>query len=101
MAQAQTENFPVASRLLPRRVRSQLLALYGFARLVDDAGDESAGDRLALLDEIEADLGRAFTGVAPQPLLAQLQRTITECQLPIEPFRRLLEANRRDQVKHR
>lgn len=101
MAQAQTENFPVASRLLPRRIRSQLLALYGFARLVDDAGDESAGDRLALLDEIEADLGRAFTGVARQPLLAQLQPTITECQLPIEPFRRLLEANRRDQVKHR
>jgi squalene synthase HpnC len=101
MAQAQTENFPVASRLLPRRIRSHLFALYGFARLVDDAGDESAGDRLALLDEIEADLGRAFTGVAHQPLLAQLQRTITECQLPIEPFRRLLEANRRDQVKHR
>ena len=31
MARAQGENFPVASRLLPRRVRSHLLAVYGFA----------------------------------------------------------------------
>src|SRR5947209_932586 len=28
------------------------MALYGFARLVDDAGDEAPGDRGALLDEL-------------------------------------------------
>lgn len=101
MAQAQTENFPVASRLLPRRTRADLLALYGFARLVDDAGDEAGGDRLELLDEIEADLERAFAGTARQPLIARLEPTIRARKLPIEPFRRLIEANRRDQVKHR
>jgi squalene synthase HpnC len=101
MAQARTENFPVASRLLPRRTRAHLLALYGFARLVDDAGDESVGDRLALLDEIEAELELAFSGAAHQPLMTALQPTISACQLPIEPFRRLIEANRRDQVKNR
>ena len=101
MAQARTENFPVASRLLPRRTRSHLLALYGFARLVDDAGDEGGGDRLALLDEIEAELELAFASAARQPLLARLQPTIAACGLPIEPFRRLVEANRRDQLKHR
>lgn len=39
MARASGENFPVASRLLPRRPRAHLLALYGFARLADELGD--------------------------------------------------------------
>jgi squalene synthase HpnC len=101
MAQARQENFPVASLLLPRNVRSHLLALYGFARLVDDVGDEADGDRLALLAEIEADLERVWDGTARQPLIARLQPTVAECKLPIEPFRKLIEANRRDQVVHR
>src|SRR5690348_2175090 len=41
-AQASTENFPVALRLLPRRHRGHLAAVYGFARSVDDMGDEAA-----------------------------------------------------------
>jgi squalene synthase HpnC len=101
MAQAGSENFPVASRLLPRATRTHLLALYGFARLIDDAGDEAQGDRLALLDELESDLERAWQGTARAPLIARLEPTIVACQLPIDPFRRLIEANRRDQVKHR
>ena len=39
-AKAAAENFPVALRVLPRRYRAHLTALYGFARLVDDIGDE-------------------------------------------------------------
>ena len=49
MARAQTENFPVASRMLTRKARSHLLAIYGFARLVDELGDSLPGDRLAAL----------------------------------------------------
>jgi squalene synthase HpnC len=101
MAQARQENFPVASRLLPRRVRSHLLAVYGFARLVDDVGDEYAGDRLAMLDELEADLERAYDGAPRHPLIASLAPTIVVCELPIDPFRALIEANRRDQLVHR
>jgi squalene synthase HpnC len=97
MAQARHENFPVASLLLPRRVRGHLLTVYGFARLVDDAGDEAAGDRLALLDELEADLERVWGGAPRNPLIARLQATVTACDLPIEPFRKLIDANRRDQ----
>jgi squalene synthase HpnC len=101
MAQAGSENFPVASRLLPRAIRSHLLALYGFARLVDDAGDEAVGDRLGLLDQLDADLGRLWHGGIPEhPLLARLEPTVTANSLPIEPFRRLIEAGRRDQVVH-
>jgi squalene synthase HpnC len=101
MGQARHENFPVANVILPRRVRGHLLALYGFARLVDDAGDEAQGNRLALLDELEADLERVWDGTPRHPLLARLQPTAASCQLPIDPFRGLIEANRRDQVVQR
>ena len=101
MAQARTENFPVASLILPRRVRSHLLAVYGFARLVDDVGDEAAGDRMALLDELEADLEQVWTGTPQNPLIQRLQPTVEACALPIDPFRGLIDANRRDQIVHR
>jgi squalene synthase HpnC len=97
MARAETENFPVASRVLPRRVRAHLLAVYGFARLVDELGDSAPGDRLAALDWLEAQLHLAYQGRAEHPLLQRLGRTIAECRLPPEPFLRLIEANRTDQ----
>jgi len=97
MARAPTENFPVASRLLPAPLRARLLSIYGFARLVDELGDEEPGDRLAALDWLEAELDRAFTGTAEHPLLAALTPTISDCRLPREPFERLIEANRVDQ----
>jgi len=97
MARAGGENFPVASVLLPRRVRAQLLAIYGFARLADELGDAAPGDRLAALDWLEAELDRAFEGRAQHPLLVRLQRALRECQLPRDPFARLIEANRVDQ----
>jgi squalene synthase HpnC len=101
MAQARHENFPVASLLLPRNVRAHLLAVYGFARLVDDAGDEAAGDRAALLDELEADLKRVWGGEPRNPLIARLRGTVEACGLEIGPFRKLIDANRRDQVVDR
>ena len=101
MARAQSENFPVASRVLGRRMRSHLLAIYGFARLVDELGDAAPGDRLAALDWLEQDLERAFTGRAEHPLLARLAPTLRECGLPRGPFLRLIEANRLDQRVNR
>ena len=97
MARAEGENFPVASRLLGRSVRTHLLAVYGFARLVDELGDSFAGDRLAALDWLEGDLDRAYRGEAEHPLSRRLQSTLRECDLPREPFVRLIEANRVDQ----
>jgi squalene synthase HpnC len=97
MARAAGENFPVASRLLPRRVRAHLLATYGFARLADELGDAAPGDRLAALDWLEEELDRAFLGRAEHPLLVRLQATLRTCALPREPFARLIEANRIDQ----
>jgi squalene synthase HpnC len=101
MARAQGENFSVAGRLLGRRLRAHLLAVYGFARLVDELGDSFAGDRLAALDRLELDLDRAYHGEAEHPLLRRLQPTLRECELPREPFVRLIEANRTDQRVNR
>ena len=97
-ARARRENFPVALALLSRAQRTHLMALYGFARLADDLGDEAEGDRLALLDELDADLGRVFAGREPlHPVLQSLAPTVRALRLPEPPFRRLIEANRRDQ----
>ena len=89
------ENFPVALRILPRRFRDHLEAVYGFARTVDDLGDESTGDRLANLDAYEKDLDLIWSGghASDQKLAA----TVRALDLPAEPFHRLVEANRQDQ----
>lgn len=99
-AKASRENFPVASRLLPRRWRRHLLAIYGFARLVDDAGDEAPGNRLALLDAIDDDLDRLVgDGVPHLAVMRRLAPTVRTCHLGLDPFHRLVEANRRDQTE--
>jgi squalene synthase HpnC len=101
-AKASVENFPVASRLLPARWRRHLLAIYGFARLVDDVGDEAPGDRLALLDAVEEDLDRVVgDGLPTLAVLRRLAPTVRTCRLPLDPFHRLIEANRRDQTELR
>jgi squalene synthase HpnC len=97
---ARRENFPVASRLLPRRYRRHLLAVYRFARYVDDAGDEGApGGRPYLLDAVDADLDRLYSGLGPcLPFVRELAGTVHACEIPAEPFRRLVAAGRRDQT---
>lgn len=98
MVKHRAENFPVALRLLPRATRTHLLAIYGFARLADDVGDEAPGDRLALLDALDREIDRVFAGEVPQhPLMRRLVPTVRACALPEQPFRRLVEANRQDQ----
>ncbi|MGA7418051.1 MAG: squalene synthase HpnC [Acidimicrobiales bacterium] len=101
LGQARSENFPVASFFLPRRVRSHLMAIYGFARLADDIGDEVEGDRLAQLDWLESELERANEGTATHPILVRLMPTLSELSLPLDLFRALIEANRVDQTVRR
>jgi squalene synthase HpnC len=101
MEQASGENFPVAMRVLSRVHRRRLLAVYGFARLADELGDELTGDRLAALDWLQAELDRAYARSAHHPLLVRLQQTLAECALPREAFVRLIDANRLDQRSQR
>jgi len=98
-ARARTENFSVASLLLGRRTRERLLAIYDYARYIDELGDTVAGDRLAALDTAEREVARAFAGTATDPVFRNLTPTIRTCSLGPDPFLRLIEANRRDQVQ--
>ncbi len=56
------ENFPVASWLIPARVRPAMLHLYQFARCADDLADEGdlpVNDRIAALYALESGLRQA------------------------------------------
>lgn len=102
MAMAEHENFPVAAALFPREVRGHLLRIYGFARLVDELGDDAEGDREGLLDWLAAEVDALYgvPGGRPRPehpLLRRLLVTVRAFDLPRGPFDRLIEANRRDQ----
>jgi len=99
-ARAAGENFPVGSILFPRALRPHVRALYCYARLVDELGDAYDGDRLAALDELEAEVDATFTGEPAWPVMRNVQPTVREFDLPREPFERLIEANRMDQRIH-
>jgi squalene synthase HpnC len=96
-ARASHENFPVASRFLPRDIRSRLMAIYAFARLTDDIGDEAEGDRVALLDWLDDELTLASEGRAIHPVFQRLTPVMQDLNLNLQPFRSLIEANRVDQ----
>jgi squalene synthase HpnC len=115
LAKAADENFPVAPFFLPRDWRTDLMAVYGFARLVDDIGDgdlapggadarllgvpaDRADDRLLMLDAFEDDLRRVFDGTPRHPLLRRLRPTVRRRSLTPEPFLGLVAANRQDQM---
>jgi squalene synthase HpnC len=92
------ENFPVALRVLPRRLRTHLGAVYDVARVIDDLGDDAPGDRVALLEAFAADLRTIWDGGVPQaPVLRRLAGTVRDCDLPQEPFDGLVQANIVDQ----
>jgi squalene synthase HpnC len=101
-ARAYGENFPVALRLLPASKRQHLMAVYGFARMTDDIGDRApVQDRLGLLDELEADLGRLRDGSAKRAEVRALSPVVTQCAVPLQLFADLIQANRQDQVVSR
>ena len=99
------ENFPVASRLLPRQLQRPISVIYAFARSADDFADEgdlSAEVRLARLDDYVAKLDaiRAQQDVA-DPIFIALADVIARHQLPFAPFYDLLTAFRQDVTKKR
>ncbi len=99
------ENFPVASRLLPRQLQQPISVIYAFARSADDFADEgdlSVEVRLARLDDYVSKLDalRAQHELA-DPIFIALADVIVSHQLPFEPFYDLLSAFRQDVTKKR
>ena len=94
------ENFPVASILLPARLRPAVAAIYAFARSADDLADEGdalPAERLAGLAAYDDGLDRIERGLAPEsPMFAALDAVTREYALPLAPLRDLLSAFRQD-----
>lgn len=100
--QQHAENFPVALRLLPRRLRADLVAVYDVARVIDDLGDQAVRNRTALLTEFRRDLVAVWECGRPEhPVLRRLVPTVQARRLDREPFERLVQANLVDQRVHR
>ncbi len=99
------ENFPVASVLLPARLRVPVALIYRFARTADDFADEGdlpARERLALLAGYADEL-RAIERRTPLrlPLFRELAPIIHEYALPLDLFHDLLSAFAQDVTKQR
>jgi squalene synthase HpnC len=112
LASRHYENFPVASRLLPRVMRPHVAAIYAFARSADDFADEgvrSEAERHQLLDDWLARLRdcvgdcRPLDAGAPVEALifAAVGHTITTCGLPVALFEDLVSAFRQDVTTRR
>jgi squalene synthase HpnC len=105
MALKHYENFPVASVLLPERLRRPVELIYAFARQADDFADEGnlpPEQRLHKLAEFSRELDRIERGQARRlPLFADLAPVITAHRLPVGLFRDLISAFSQDVTKSR
>jgi hydroxysqualene synthase len=103
LAKQHYENFPVASRLLPSKLRPHVAAIYAFARTADDFADEPGfhpGERLRLLRDWRVKLhstprDRAAAeraGSEEDAIFLALHDTIERFSLPLQLFDDLLNA---------
>lgn len=105
LARTHYENFPVASVLLPRRLRQPIALIYAFARQADDFADEGnlvTEMRLALLDGYYSELNRIAAGQQPESEFFRLMCNMIKTHgLPLSPFYDLLDAFSQDVKKTR
>lgn len=98
IARSHYENFPVASFLLPRKMRRHVAAVYAIARMGDDIADEhpdvSLRKKLEALDNLDS----IVDGADPHgdPVFIAVQHTIQSYRIDPSLLHRLFEAFRRD-----
>ncbi|MDD4912084.1 MAG: squalene synthase HpnC [Sideroxydans sp.] len=99
------ENFPVASILMPKRLRKPVAAIYHFARAADDIADEGNlpdDERLRQLDAFRVQLGSIDNGeTSSSTLFANLASEVAAHKLPMQPLYDLLDAFSQDVIKKR
>jgi phytoene synthase len=105
LAHQHYENFPVASRLLPRAARPHVAAIYAFARIADDFADEGARSDQARLDLLEDWRARLHAAAADRvvqdgsdaaAIFTALGETMRARGLSVELLEDLLSAFRQD-----
>jgi len=98
------ENFPVASRFIPKDRRKHVCAIYAFARTADDFADEpgfTPAERIENLNHWEGMLLDCSQGSVNHPVFTALSETMDRFQIPVDLFRNLLQAFRQDVTVHR
>ncbi len=99
------ENFPVASILLPQRLRRPISVIYRFARQADDFADEgdlADASRLQSLADFRRELDDIANGSPlSTPLFRDLADVVRQHGLPLRPFYDLLDAFSQDVAKKR
>lgn len=98
------ENFPVASLLLPRKLRQPIAVIYAFARSADDFADEGElgpEQRLEKLNHYDQLLDNVNQAGDEEPIFIALNDVINRHDLPIQLFRDLLSAFKQDVTKKR
>jgi hydroxysqualene synthase len=106
LAKSHYENFPVASILLPKRLRLPISVIYAFSRTSDDFADEghaTQSERLHQLDVYSDALlqisDESYQG--SDPIFIALADVIHQHDLPVHLFHDLLSAFKQDVVKNR
>tara|TARA_R110002050_G_scaffold57423_1_gene128784 strand:- start:4853 stop:5746 length:894 start_codon:yes stop_codon:yes gene_type:complete len=106
MAQSHYENFPVASVLLPKKLRLPISVIYAFARTADDFADEGNASQETRLEQLDV-YSKALSEIKNQgysgkdPIFIALADVIDQHDLPISLFNDLLSAFKQDVVKNR
>jgi hydroxysqualene synthase len=99
IARSHYENFPVASRFVPKEIRKHVWTIYAFARIADDYADEpgfTLAERMDNLNQWEQYLDECYTGNPTHRVFAALAETVDRFQIPFELFQHLLSAFRAD-----
>lgn len=93
------ENFHVVSFLLPKNLHQDFYNVYAFCRWSDDLGDEigDPAESLRLLSWWRDELHAMYAGDARHPVFVALKKTVSDRNLPIEPFDDLITAFEQDQ----
>jgi len=109
LADSHYENFPVA-KLVPKRIRKNVAAVYAFARTADDIADENhdniapeSQERTDELDFFESQLDLPNEKLDPKWswIFIALSDTIKNFNIPCSLFRDLISAFKQDVVKKR
>lgn len=111
IAKSNYENFIISNWFTPKDIKQHIQNIYAFCRYGDDLGDEAPfppNERILLLEEWMEDLERAYNlgnepweGNPKHPIIRALASTAKKFEIPITPFKRLIEAFKLDQVKTR
>lgn len=92
LAQSHYENFPVASRLMPARLRPHIAAIYAFARTADDFADEPGYELDERLEQLRGWRRKLHDRHERSKEFIALHDTIERFSLPVRLFDDLLDA---------